>query len=187
MPRVKGLAFRSVLQALESLEGASAVERTKRLLDPDTAQRLAIITASTWYPVEDYINLWTALQSATGNRRDLPRLIGRRAVELDLKLIHRLAFAALSVSTVLGISARLFNTYYDTGRCQSERISDRVVRVTFDGCVGFSAHMWTELRGAIECFAEQSSKMRAVSTVVSGGQDGDTTFVADVSWLVAPE
>jgi hypothetical protein len=109
-------------------------------------------------------------------------LIGRKCVELDSKLVHRLAFAALSVPTVLEISARLFRTYYDTGECRSERQRDRSVRVNFEGCVGFSEPMWTELRGASEYFAERASKGPASSRVLVGGRDGDTHTVFSIRW-----
>lgn len=183
MPRVKGLAFRSVLVALEALEGPAAVERTQKLLPRETSERLRILTASTWYPLGDYASLWTSIQAATGQRKDLPRAIGRRAVEQDLKLIHRLAFAALSVETVLAISMRLFGTYYDTGTCKTEQLAPRKVRVSFEGCVGFTEPMWTEVRGGIECFAEQASKTRATSTLIAGGTGLSDSSVIEVSWF----
>ena len=183
MPRVKGLAFRSVFVALEALEGSAAVERTRALLAPETSERLRALTASSWYPLADYANMWSSIQSATGQRKDLPRLIGRRAVEQDLRLTHKLAFAALSVETVLSISMRLFGTYYDTGKCKTEQLGPRKVRASFQGCIGFTEPMWTEVRGGIECFAEQASKTRATSTLVSGGGEGEQQCVVEVSWF----
>ena len=183
MPRVKGLAFRSVFVALEALEGNAAVERVRALLPAETSERLRVLTASTWYPLTDYANLWTSIQSATGQRKDLPRLIGRRAVEQDLRLIHRVAFAALSVETVLSISMRLFGTYYDTGKCKTEQLAPRKVRVSFQGCLGFTEPMWTEVRGGIECFAEQASKTRATSSLISGGTELSPECVVEVSWF----
>lgn len=183
MAKVKGLAFRSVLSALESIQGPAAVKATRELLPLETASRLESLTASTWYPLSDYVNLWAAIQQATGNNRDLPRLIGRRAVEQDLRLIHRLAFAALSVTTMMSISARLFSSYYDTGRCRAEAAGSQRVRVHFEGCTGFTEPMWLELRGGSECVVEQASKMRAASTLVSGGRNLDSECVIDVAWF----
>ncbi len=187
MARVKGLAFRSVLVALQELEGEEAVARARSLLKSDTAEVLAALAASSWYSVAHYVELWRAILAATGQRKDLPRRVGFRAVEQDLNMIHRLAFSALSVSSVLAISSRLFGTYYDTGRCRSESIGPRAVRVSFDGCTGFSEAMWTELRGASECFAEKSSKTRSSSHLVSGGRDGSSECVLDVRWFAAAD
>lgn len=180
VPRVKGLAFRSVLVALEELEGAQVVQQAKQALPPTTRERLDSLTASSWYPTEDYVALWSAIQAVTGARKDFPRIIGRRATEMDFTLVHRVAFAALSPETVLGISMRLFNTYYDTGTCVTAKSGERRVTVTFTGCKGFNANLWTELRGAIECFAEKSSGRRAMSTVLSGGTGPDCAV--EVSW-----
>jgi hypothetical protein len=183
MPRVKGLAFRSVFAALEALEGAAVVERVRELLPQSTAEELSALTANAWYPLKAYSDLWAAIQAATGHRRDLPRSIGFRAVELDLTLIHRLAFAALSVANVVSISMRLFNTYYDTGTAHCEVVSPRRVRVSFAGCRGFTEPMWAEIRGSVECFAAKASRSRANSVIVSGGTEGDTAMVLEVHWL----
>jgi hypothetical protein len=131
--------------------------------------------------------LWACIQSATGNRRDLPRRIGFRATELDLNLIHRLAFAALSVSTVVTIAVRLFNTYYDTGKARCEVISARRIRVMISGCEGFSEPMWAEVRGSVECFAAKASKTIANSVMVSGGTEGSPDCTLEVYWLAARE
>jgi hypothetical protein len=187
MPRVKGLAFRSVLAALEAQEGPAVVERARELLPARTRETLAALTANAWYPLESYAELWAAIQAATGNRRDLPRAIGFRAVELDLKLIHRLAFAALSVATVVSISLRLFNTYYDTGSAHCDVLSPRRVRVRFSGCTGFTETMWSEIRGGVECFAAKASRSRASSVVVSGGGDADVDFTLEVYWVATTD
>lgn len=183
MPRVKGLAFRSVLSALEALEGPEVLSRVREHLPPNTGRTLAALTANAWYPLEAYSDLWASIQSVTGNRRDLPRAIGFRATELDLTLIHHMAFAALSVSTVITISTRLFNMYYDTGRARCAMVSARRIRVTLSGCEGFTEWMWTEVRGGVECFAAKASKSRASSVLVSGGTDGSPDCVIDVYWL----
>lgn len=187
MPRVKGLAFRSVLTALEALEGPAVVAQVRAALSPATASELAALTANAWYPIEAYKDLWACIQAATGNRRDLPRHIGFRATELDLKLIHRLAFAALSVTTVVTIAVRLFGTYYDTGKARCEVISARRIRVTFSGCEGFSEPMWSEIRGSVECFAAKASKSTASTVMVSGGGEGSPDCTVEVYWHAARE
>jgi len=187
MPRVKGLAFRSVLAALEALEGREAVDQARALMLPSTAAHFAALTANAWYPLEAYADMWSAIQRATGHRRDLPRAIGVRAVEQDLRIIHRLAFAALSVATVVTISTRLFGTYYDTGRADCEVVSPRRVRVTFSGCRGFTEPMWAEVRGATECFAAQASKTKASSVLISGGTEGGPDCVLEVFWYATKD
>lgn len=182
MPRVKGLAFRSVLKALAALRGDEAQERVLAALDEPRSRALRFVVASSWYPIEDYVALWSALQRCTGSDPDFPRLIGRRCIEQDLRIVHKVALSALSVDTVLAISVRLFGNYYDTGSCRAHHAGSGMTRVEFSGCVGFSRDLWMELRGSMECFAEQASKSPATSLLVSGGRDGDPSCVMDLKW-----
>jgi hypothetical protein len=182
VPKVKGLAFRSVLQAHASIRGEAGLAKVFGCMPPELALTLRAPLASAWYSVENYVGLWEAIQVSTGQTPDYPRLIGRRCVEQDLTVVHKLAFAALTTATVLDISARLFGAYYDTGSCKSVRVDAGTVRVTFAGCVGFSQSMWAELRGAIEAFAEQASKKPVHSTMLQGGLTGHAHCVIDVYW-----
>ncbi|HEY5954900.1 MAG TPA: hypothetical protein VIV60_00055, partial [Polyangiaceae bacterium] len=117
MLKVKGLAFRSVLQAHQSIRGQSAIERVFAVLDPTLAEGIRAALASTWYPVASYAALWSAIQQTTGADPDYPRIIGRRCAEQDLKLVHRVVLASLNTTLMLSITAKLFGTYYDTGTC----------------------------------------------------------------------
>jgi hypothetical protein len=47
--------------------------------------------------------------------------------------------------------------------------------------------MWTEVRGAVECFAAKASRSLANSVVVRGGSDGDSEFVLEVYWLATSD
>jgi hypothetical protein len=181
MAKVKGLAFRSVLHAHASLQGEASLERVYGSLDPQLSHALRFLVASSWYPIEHYAALWDAIQRVTGGNPDYPRLVGRRCIEQDLKFVHKLALAALTVATGIDIAVRLFKSYYDTGRASSTRIDERAVRVVFEGCHGFSGAMWTELLGALETFAAQASKRPARSAFYQGGHSGDSCTI-DVSW-----
>lgn len=181
MSQVKGLAFRSVLHAHAALRGNDSLEQVHALLGADLSGQLRFVVASSWYPLASYVHLWNAIQHVSGDD-DYPRLVGRRCVDQDLKLVHRLAFAALSTATVIDISARLFGSYYDVGTCASRKLEPHRVEVSFQNCVGFSTPMWSELRGAIEMFAELSSHRTSQSRLIRGGKSGDPTCVIEVLW-----
>jgi hypothetical protein len=182
MPKVKGLAFRSVLQAHAKLRGKDCLARVFGSLGPQLAKTLQSPLASCWYPIESYAALWNAIQEVTGDDPNYPRLVGRRCVEQDLKLVHKLVLSTLNPATVIGITGRMFGTYYDTGSCSSTRTEARVVRVSFDGCLGFTSYMWTELCGAIEAFATQASKNSVGVALVEGGRTGSATAIIDVRY-----
>lgn len=183
-PRAKGLAFRSVMKALEHLEGADAVARSLSAMPVPLGEalRYGAMTASGWFPLADYRAMWDGIQTGTGNRRDVPRAIGRECVRNDLNVVHRFVMGALSTETVIRLATRIFNSYYDTGKASAEWIAPRTIRVRWWGCTGFSRAMWTEVRGSVEMFAEVSSAGRASCSIVTGGGDEDA-MEADVRWL----
>jgi hypothetical protein len=187
MARVKGLAFRSVLRAHASLCGSASLARALELLPSELAEGFGCITATAWYPLAHYVALWDAIESVVGEGSDYPRTVGRRCVEQDSNPAQKPAFAALSTTKMFDVSSRLFGTYCDTGRCRSTRLGDQLVRVAFEGCIGFSGPMWAELRGAAEGFAEQSSHGSTNSAIVLGGRAGDSYFTIEVSWGICRE
>jgi hypothetical protein len=181
---VKGLAFRTVMQEFGLLEGVAARDRVINAMPEELAHRFrtSTVSAATWYPIEDYAAMWAAIQEMTGNRRDLPHKIGRLCVQHDLNVVHKLVFRALSVPTVIGLATRVFKSYYDTGTSSAEQISERQIRISFEGCVGFTGPMWAEIRGSTEFFGEQAAGSKAWSAWKGGGGDRDTHAVLEVSW-----
>lgn len=182
MPRVKGLAFRSVLQAHRTLRGSDAIERVYAQLEPGLAQTLRAPLAATWYPLSSYAALWDAIQQTAGQNADYPRVVGRLCAEQDLRTVHKVLFATLSTSMALSATARLFSSYYDTGTCSCKRCDPRTFQFSFQGCLEFTEPMWTELRGSAEVFLELSTKKDAHSRLLSGGRAGDKSCVVEVRW-----
>jgi hypothetical protein len=181
---VKGLAFRTVMQELGLLEGSQVRDRVVDAMPPELGHRFRTntVSASTWYPIEDYAAMWATIQELTGNRRDLPYRLGRLCVQHDLNVVHKLIFRALSVPTVIGLATRVFKSYYDTGSSTAEQIGERQIRISFEHCVGFTAPMWGEIRGSVELFGEQAAGTKAWSAFKGGGGDRDTHAVIEVSW-----
>ncbi len=172
------------MQELRAMEGDAAADRAVALMPEELGFRFrtSTLASTTWYPIEDYAAMWTAIQEATGHRRDLPRSIGKRCVQHDLSVVHKLVLSVLSVPMVMQLTAKLFNGYYDSGSSHCERRSERLVRVFFNGCVGFTLPMWTEIRGSVEMFAEAASGGKASSIWRAGGGEGDTQCELDVWW-----
>ena len=183
-PCAKGLAFRSVMNSLGRLEGAEAVVRAFGAMPAPLADALRYggMTASGWFPITSYRAMWDGIQSATGNRRDVPKAIGRECVRSDLNVVHRFVMGALSTETVIRLATRIFNSYYDTGSATAEWVATRTIGVRWSGCTGFSRAMWTEVRGSVEMFAEVSSGGRATCSALKGGGDEDS-MEAEVRWV----
>jgi hypothetical protein len=172
------------MQELRALEGDAAADRAIGTMPEALAFKLrtSTLASTSWYPIEEYAAMWTAIQEATGHRRDLPRQIGRRCVQHDLTVVHKLVLSVLSVPMVMTLTAKLFNGYYDTGASHCDRRSERLVRVFFKGCTGFTVPMWAEIRGSVEMFAEAASGGKASSIWRAGGGEGDRDGELDVWW-----
>ncbi len=184
MPKVKGVAFRSVMESVEELGGAAARERTLEHL-PTELRKLyeyRSLLPGNWYPIEDYAALWLAVHKGMGSHADTPHKVGRCCVRRDVGGVHKFIIGFLSRETVVALSARLFRLYYDTGVARTELVGQRVARVTFEGCKGFTALMWAEVVGSTEMFTEVGSKLSARAFLESGGGDGDERAVIAVSW-----
>ena len=184
MPKVKGLAFRSVMDSVEELGGAPARQRVLENLPTELRKSFDYrsVLAGNWYPIEDYAALWRGVHKAMGNRSDTAHKVGRACVVRDVGGVHKFIISFLSRETVVALSARLFRLYYDTGKASTELVGQRMAKVTFEGCVGFSALMWAEVVGSTEMFTEIGSKVSARAFLERGGGDGDPGAVIAVSW-----
>jgi hypothetical protein len=182
MPKVKGLAFRSVIQAHQAIRGQAAAERVFAQLDAPIAATVRSALASGWYPIANYSALWNAIQQTSDADPDYPRIIGRRCAEQDLRLVHRVVLTSLNTTLMLVITAKLFGTYYDTGTCRCERLDSASVLFKFTDCVGFTKEMWTEVRGSIEVFTELSTKRSVRSAWVNDAAPNGSSAILNVAW-----
>lgn len=153
---MKGVAFKSVLAALDERFGAVAVAEMYRSLPPADAAWLQYkVVATGWYPTSRYRSMWSAIAAAAGGHGDdLARQIGRVCMQRDMGGVYRLVFKLLSPETVLSLSGKMFSNYYDTGTLSIVEARPGLARAAFKGCVGWSRLMWMEILGASEMLLE---------------------------------
>src|SRR6185295_12295908 len=107
-----------------------------------------LVLASSWYPIGWYKDAFRAFRSATGDGTDLSRQIGYQAVKRDMRSVYKAIFVRLiSPQTLLGMSSRLFSSYYDTGHFDVLESRRGYVLVRLHGCAGWDLNMWTEIYG----------------------------------------
>lgn len=184
-PRVKGLAFRTVELCFVELCGAPAREKAMELMDRQVAEayRYGTLLSASWYPVSWYREVFRALRAATGAGPDLARRIGGLAVEHDMRGAHKRLLAWLSTpQTLLRLSQRVFNTYYDTGHLEVVASEESFVRVRAGGCVGWDANMWSELAGSCEALLTAAGARHVRVRGVGGGRDGDDHHELEARW-----
>lgn len=184
VPRVKGLAFRTVLALVESARGAGTVERAVAAMPEDVAHALRYgeVIAAGWYPLEWYRAMWSAIQSATGEGDAFVRQLGRDAVDEDFGGVYRVLMRMLTPKTLLSIGMRHFRHIYDTGQVRVTNPTPTSVRLRFEGCTGFDHAMWVEALGSCERLAELAGGKGAHATILSGGGNEDDACLAAVAW-----
>lgn len=183
-PRVKGIAFRSVLRALEQQAGADTLNRAYERMDegPRDALRYGSLVASSWYPISWYRSMWRGVLAASPGVPRLAWRLGREAALMDMRGIYRLVFVLIEPSTVLSLSPRLFRNYYDTGEVIVRASSATSAQVEWRGCSGFDRAMWHEVFGSAEAFLELAGAKGCDLRLVAGGGEQDDSATIDGRW-----
>lgn len=183
-PKVKGIAFRSALRALEQLRGAPTVENTITAMSPElqSAIRYGTLIASGMYPVEWYRDLFSAIVTTTKETESLIREIGREAARLDMTGIYRHAFKLLSPQALFGLSARLYSNYYDTGSIVIVESRKGFAQARWTNCVGFDRNLWVEVIASAEMYLELAGATHIRMHIVSGAGPGDSAAEVQAHW-----
>ena len=184
-PRVKGVAFRTIHECFLEICGAQASERAALLMPSSLAEayRYGTLLPASWYPISWYREVLRAFRTATNAGPELPRRIGALAVRHDMKGVHkRLVAWLVSPQSMLALSQRLFNTYYDTGKIQALESRPRFMRVRAFDCIGWDANMWSELAGSSQALLEHCGAKHVRLHGVSGGRDGDSSYEFEAHW-----
>lgn len=185
-PQVKGVAFRTIDRCFEELYGKVAHEHAHAAMTREVADayHYGTLLPASWYPISWYRDVFRAFRTVTGAGFDLPRRIGALAVQYDMQGAHKRLVAWLaSPQTLLSLSQRVFNTYYDTGKV--EIIESRVgyVRMRAHGCIGWDQNMWSELAGSSQALLEAAGARQVRVRGISGGHDGDKDHELEAHWL----
>ncbi|MEW5847605.1 MAG: hypothetical protein AB2A00_02285 [Myxococcota bacterium] len=184
--KVKGANFLSVMAALKTLRGETAVTAvTNGMLTPGgEALRLGTLLASGWYPASWYRDLLDAIRGLPAGGDALVVAVSKEGIRRDVGGIYKLVFKLMSPQTLLTQSSKALRMYYDRGECQILESRDGFVRASYRGFVGFNRVMWLDTRAASELLLELSGAKGLHLRVVSGGGDGDAHMDVEASWMV---
>lgn len=150
-PKVKGVAFRSALAALDALHGEATTERAYAALAPSDAETIRYrIVQTGWYPISLYRALWAAIVAVCPRGIDDARALGAWSIRRDATGVYRFFFKVLSPETILAIGGRFFGQYYDTGKLEVTDQGHGRARVVYTGCKGFDRAIWEEVTGSSE-------------------------------------
>ena len=183
-PRVKGVAFRTVLKLVEKSRGPEVIALALAVMPEDVARALRYgeIIAAGWYPVAWYRAMWSALLATVREGDPFVRTLGRDAVDLDFGSIYRALLRVLTPKTAVSIGMKHFGQIYDTGRVRVVEPTGASVRLDFAGCTGFDHTMWVEILGSCERLTELAGGQGVHAMIVAGGGNGEDHCLARVQW-----
>lgn len=179
-PKVKGVAFRSVLAVAGELYGEARVEQAIAAMSADDAENLRYRVVQTgWYPISLYRRMWAALLTGLGGGYDTARAIGAGAIRRDVTGVYRMIFKVLSPETVLSLSGRFFNNYYDTGTLAIRDQKHGSARAVYEGCTGFDRAMWEELVGSSLEMIRLGGGKNVRASIERGGDANHCTMLVE--------
>lgn len=183
-PKVKGVTLRSALQALQRLRGKAGFDATVGFLPDHLAEevRFGTIIASRWYPIEMYCALHAAMIAGTREGDRIIREVEREAARADMTGVYRIAFKLISPQTLITLSSRLFNTYYDTGTVETLESRKGHVRIRWTGCTGFNRTIWVGIIASCEQMLELAGAKNVRTHVRSGGGNDEDFAEAEAYW-----
>jgi hypothetical protein len=184
-PHVKGNAFRTIEQCFTELCGDGARAAALKLLSEPLRGSFEkkLLLASNWYPIGWYRDTFSAYRETQRAGLELPREIGRRGARRDMSAVYKQIFLKMvSPQALLGLSQRLFKSYFDTGLMQITESRSGYVHATWTGCEGWDENLWAELAGSCEALLELAGAQHVRLRVIRGGRTGDDACEMDAHW-----
>jgi hypothetical protein len=120
MAKVKGTAVVASLRYVNERFGEEALKRILRFLPEGDRQLLeAGVLASSWYPMTLFLGFMReAEQQLSAKEPGVIRNMGAASAEYGIKGVYKIFFKIGSPEFIIGRAARVFASYYDTGRIE---------------------------------------------------------------------
>jgi hypothetical protein len=151
MAQVKGTAVVASLRYVRERFGPEALAKILRFLpDEDRNAIEAGLLASSWYPMPLFLRfMQEAERQLEPKEPSVIRLMGAASAEYGIKGVYKIFFKVGSPEFIIGRAARVFGSYYDTGRIEVvETASGKAVLdlTGFEGAPQFCARIlgWME-------------------------------------------
>lgn len=132
MAQVTGTAVVASLRYVKERFGGDALQRVLAALSDDERKVLdAGILASSWYPMPLFLRFMREAERQLAAQEDsVIRRMGAASAEYGIKGVYKIFFKMGSPEFVIGRAARVFGSYYDSGRI--EVVETRAGRAVLD-------------------------------------------------------
>ena len=118
MARVKGTAVVASMRYVSERFGAGALTDVLGALPEEERSVLeGSVLAASWYPMPTFLHFMQEAEKKLGAQEpDLIRRMGRASAEYGVTTVYKIFFKVGSPEFIIGRAARVFGTYYDTGK-----------------------------------------------------------------------
>jgi hypothetical protein len=147
---VKGTALRSILVALEALEGAEGLARVRNAMPEGARARIdPIVLGARWYPVAVQAAIHEAIRLEIGKGRvDANYRVARRAAMDDFAGgVYRIFLRTITYDALWDTTARIWRQYNSRGSLSFPERRREMARGHVVGVEGYTLAMWTGVCG----------------------------------------
>jgi len=127
---VKGVVIKSRLAFVQAQMGEEAAQSVLAKLSPEDQKALSMIMSNLWYPFSVNERLDTAIAAEMGMGERVFKMMGEKSAEQNLGTVHRALIANRDPQGLLKRSAQIYQMYYNTGRREYEKLSEKAGKLT---------------------------------------------------------
>ena len=167
---IKGAGIRSLLLAIERLEGPEALAAVKAAVPEHIRQQLKPrVLASRQYPVEVSASLQEAVRDVLGGGSwEISHRLGVEAAFIDFGTIYRVFLRALDYGSVWDRIERAFGQYNSQGTARWTDRTRTSARGIVTGVSGFNDGIWNSVAGRVQGLLLLSGAKRASARAFDG-------------------
>lgn len=176
--RVRGQAFRSLLQALGSLsvDVEAVVARLPSELGPLVN---GDVRGTGWYPIASYAALHQAALEVTGKPVAFSRALGEQATRLDARGVFQFVLRFCSPESLVRHADRVLGLYIDGPVIDVVLLGPNRGRVHISSAAGYTPSIWEDHYGSMEALVTLSGGRHAKAVEIERGDDWG---VVELTW-----
>lgn len=182
----KGVNFRGVLAACESLLGGSIAEEVEAKLTGEFGDHLRTgrVLASSWYPIAWYVELHETIARVTGRGPRVAGELAARAVEEDFSGVYRALLMVLKPERLFRWGPRVFSTYWRGPQLEVLEARPGLACARYTGMRGASAAVWMDLFMSSERALELCGALAVRRREILGGGPADEHAEVEYRWAL---
>jgi hypothetical protein len=176
--RVRGQAFRSLLQALGSLsvDVEAVIARLPSELGPLVN---GDVKGTGWYPIASYAALHQAALDVTGKSVAFSRALGEQATRLDARGVFQFVLRFVSPESLVRHADRVLGLYIDGPVIDVVLLAPNRGRVHISSAAGYTQSIWEDHYGSMEALVMLSGGREAKAVEIERGDDWG---VVELTW-----